>query len=112
MATFTTVPSFSSPESSAPKVRKVSLGDGYEQRVAMGINNDPKTWRLQFNNRTDADRDTIRNFLEARKGSEAFDWTTPWGQAGRKWVCEEWSIDPTNCNNNQITATFRQVFEY
>jgi hypothetical protein len=26
-------------------------------------------------------------------------------------VCEEWSIDPTNCNNNQIRAKFRQVFD-
>jgi phage-related protein len=112
MATFTWTPSFNSPESSQPRVIKTELGDGYQQRIRMGLNSDPKTWDLQFNNRTDAERDQIRTFLEARAGAESFDWTTPWNQVGRKWVCEEWSIDPTNCNNNQIRAKFRQVFEY
>jgi phage-related protein len=88
------------------------LGDGYEQRIKFGLNTDPKTWNLQFDNRIDSEREQIRAFLEARRATEAFDWTTPWNQAGRKWVCEEWTIDPSNCNNNQIQAKFRQVFEY
>lgn len=28
-----------------------------------------------------------------------------------KWVCERWNTRYLNCNNNTITATFRQVFE-
>jgi phage-related protein len=111
MATFTWIPSFSSSESSQPRVLKTALGDGAEQRIRMGLNSDPKTWDLQFNNRDDAERDQIRTFLEARAGVEAFNWTTPWNQTGRSWVCEEWNIDPTNCNNNQIRAKFRQVYE-
>jgi phage-related protein len=78
----------------------------------MGLNSDPKTWNLQFENRTDAERDQIRVFLEARGGVEAFDWTTVWGQTGKRWICEEWSITPTHANNNQISAKFQQVFEY
>lgn len=29
----------------------------------------------------------------------------------QKWVCEKWDARWINCNNNTITATFRQVFE-
>lgn len=28
-----------------------------------------------------------------------------------KWVCEKWNTRYTSCNNNTITATFRQVFD-
>lgn len=112
MATFTWTPSFSSPESSRPRVLETELGDGYSQRVRMGLNSDPKTWDLKFDNRSDVEREQIRAFLEARNGVESFDWTTIWGQTGRKWICKEWDIDPTHANNNQIRARFQQVFEY
>ena len=65
---------------------------------------------LQFSNRTDTERDQIAAFLEARAGVESFDWTPPRGSAG-KYVCEDWQITLSNCNNNQIRATFREVFE-
>jgi phage-related protein len=41
---------------------------------------------------------------------ESFDWTPPRGGAG-KFICEEWQTTLSNCNNNQIQATFREVFE-
>lgn len=112
MATFTWIPSFGSPESSSPRVVKTAMGDGYEQRIKIGINTDPKSWDLRFNNRTDSEREAILAFLEARGGSERFDWTTPRGGTGKKWVCADWSFEPTTFNNNQLSAKFRQVFEY
>ena len=110
MSTFTYTPSFEAVESSKPRARKFQAGDGYEQRVRFGLNTDPKEWTLSFANRTDSELDSIVGFLEARKGVESFDWTTPRGIAG-KYVCEEWQVTLSNCNNNQIRATFRQVFE-
>ena len=110
MATFTYTPSFEATESSKPRTRKFQAGDGYEQRVRFGLRTDPKEWGLTFSNRTDSERDAIAAFLEARAGVESFDWTPPRGTAG-KYVCEEWQITLSNCNNNQIQATFRQVFE-
>jgi phage-related protein len=112
MPFFNWQPSFNSSESSKPRISKAQFGDGYEQRIRMGCQTDPKTWQLEFNNRTNLERDEIRAFLESRGGAEAFNWTTPWGQTDRKWVCEEWNIDPSNCNNNQIRATFRQVYDW
>lgn len=32
-------------------------------------------------------------------------------EATKKWVCERWNRRYINCNNNTITATFRQVYE-
>lgn len=110
MATFTYTPSFEATESSQPRVRKFQAGDGYEQRIRFGLRTDPKEWSLTFANRTDSERDAILAFLEARGGVENFDWTPPRGTAG-KYVCEEWQATLSNCNNNQIRATFRQVFE-
>jgi len=110
MATFTYTPSFEATESSQPRVRKTAFGDGYEQRVRFGLNADPKEWSLVFSNRTDTERNNITGFLEARGGYESFDWTSPYGTAG-KYVCSDWQVTLSNCNNNQIRATFRQVFE-
>lgn len=110
MATFTYTASFEATESSKPRMRKFAAGDGYEQRIRFGLNTDPKEWTLQFSNRDDAERELIVAFLEARAGVESFDWTPPRGTAG-KYVCEEWQVTLSNCNNNQIRATFREVFE-
>jgi phage-related protein len=110
MATFTYTPSFEATEASQPRVSKFKAGDGYEQRIRFGLNTNPKEWNLRFDNRTDTERDDIAAFLDARAGVESFDWTPPRGGAG-KYICEEWQITLSNCNNNQIQATFRQVFE-
>lgn len=110
MATFTWTPSFEATEASRPRVRKFAGGDGYEQRLRIGLNTNPKEWTLVFSNRTDAERDAIAAFFDAQAGATSFDWTPPRGTAG-KYVCEEWQITLSNCNNNQIRATFRQVFE-
>lgn len=110
MTTFTWTPSFDATENSEPRVRQFAAGDGYSQRTGFGINRDPKTWDLTFENRDDTERDQIATFLEARGGIEAFDWTPPRGAAGR-YRCEQWQIPITNCNNNQIRATFIEVFE-
>lgn len=110
MATFTYTPSFEATESSQPRIRKTQFGDGYEQRIQFGLNANPKEWSLTFANRTDTERDQILSFFDARGGYESFDWTPPRGTAG-KYVCEQWQVTLRNCNNNTLTATFRQVFE-
>jgi phage-related protein len=110
MATFTYTPSFEASESSKPRAQKFQAGDGYEQRVRFGLNTDPKEWSLTFSERTNAERDNILSFLEARAAVESFDWTPPRGSAG-KYVCEEWQVTMRAYNFNTIQATFRQVFE-
>lgn len=110
MATFSYTPSFSADLQEQPRVRTVQFGDGYEQRLAFGVNTQPKAWALKFANRDDSERDNILTFLRARGGVESFDWTDPNGYAG-KWVCSQWDTSQVSCNFNDISATFRQVFE-
>ena len=110
MATFTYTASFPATQRSAPRVRTVSFGDGYEQRLAYGENRDAKSWNLVFSNRTDTERNNIIAFLEARGGSESFDWTDPNGTAG-KYKCSDWSVEMPSFNKNTVRATFDQVFE-
>ena len=61
----------------SPKVLVASYGDGYEQRVAAGINNIPESWSLTWNNRTNADANKVIKFLEDQEGVTAFDWYPP-----------------------------------
>lgn len=108
--TFTYTPSFTASQASEPRVRTVQYGDGYEQRLRYGLNTNPKEWQLVFANRTDSERNNILAFLDARGGAEAFNWTDPHGGTG-VYVCQQWNSEALNCNNNTITAKFRQVYD-
>jgi len=57
-----------------PRILKATYGDGYEQRVAAGINNLPESWSLTWKNRTSAEANKIVKFFEVQGGVTAFDW--------------------------------------
>lgn len=105
MATFTIAPDFGSPLSVKPRTLAAQYGDGYAMRAQDGINARPDEWQLTFSARTPAERAAIMDFLDARNGTEAFDWTAPDGTAAR-WVCPEWSYTPDTAAANTITARF------
>ena len=82
---------------------KVTLGDGYEQRLQKGIKN-----------RTNTVTTNILNFLaDANKGNngqKAFDWSPPFGATG-KWTCENPVVTIVSNDLNNIDLEFREVFE-
>lgn len=110
MATFTWTPSVGANLSIRPNVRRVAFGDGYEQRLAFGINTQPQVWSLEFRGRTSTEATAIDAFLRARGAVQAFDWTPP-GGASAKFVCEEWSRSVDEPNVESVRATFKQVFD-
>lgn len=112
MATFPSItPTYGAQKTSQPKVRTVRFGDGYEQRLTFGLNQNPKQWSLTWNV-SETDADTIETFLDARADDAAsFDWTPLDEATSYKWVCEQWSKSIPYNNRATITATFRQVFE-
>jgi phage-related protein len=61
----------------SPRILSAKYGDGYEQRIAAGINNIPESWRLTWKSRTKADSNKIIKFLEDQGGVTAFDWYPP-----------------------------------
>ena len=75
MATFKFRPTYAPSQASAPRIRKSQFAEpGYEHRLRFGLNTNPKTWSIQFENHTDAERDQILAFFDERGGVEAFDW--------------------------------------
>lgn len=110
MATFTWIASTGASLSIRPNVRRVAFGDGYEQRVAFGINTQPEVWSLEFRGKTTTEAAAIDAFLRAHGAVESFTWTTPTGAAG-KFICEEWSRSVDEPNIETMRATFKQVFD-
>jgi phage-related protein len=112
MATFPSYnPTYSANKKSEPSVRTIKFGDGYENRITFGLNQNPKEWSLTFNE-TDADSNIIEAFLDARAIDNAsFDWTPPDDTTPYKWVCQSWSRDFFDFQRSKIDVTFRQVFE-
>ena len=111
MATFPSItPTYGIQKSSAPNVRTVRFGDGFEKRLSFGLNQNPKVYNLTFEV-SETDADTIETFLDARADDNAaFDFTPP-GDAEAKFVCEQWSKSIPYLNRATIQATFREVFE-
>jgi phage-related protein len=110
VSTFSYTADFGAVRSSKPAVTQVKFGDGYEARQQFGINQNLKQWQLTFKNRSDTDANAIETFLDARAGTESFDWTPPNGSSA-KWICREWSRALDNYNYNTIQATFEQLME-
>ena len=111
MATFPSItPTYGAQKTNQPKVRQVQFGDGYSQRLTVGLNQNPKSWSLTWEV-SESNADTIETFLDARAAQESFDWTAP-GEAGSsKYVCAEWSKSIPYLNRATVQATFMQVFE-
>ena len=112
MATFPSItPTYGIQKRSAPSVRKVQFGDGYEARLTFGLNQNPKTYNLTFEV-SESDADTIEAFLDARADDNApFDFTAPGEASSSKFVCEQWSKSIPYLNRATIQTTFREVFE-
>lgn len=111
MSTFSHAPDFGANVTYNPNVKRVKFGDGYEQRVQFGINNNPQVWNLKFQNRRNVETVEIESFLAARRGVEAFFWTPPRATSAIVVVCDSWSVEAVKANLNTISATFRQVFQ-
>jgi phage-related protein len=106
-----TTPDFGAQRSSEPATRKVKFGDGYEQRLIFGLNQNPRSWSLTWSAKTNAVANAIEAFFDARQGQEAFDWIPITESTASKFVVESWSREYQYADISTITATFRQVFE-
>lgn len=109
MALFDWIPDYGTSRQHKPTVRNVKFGDGYEQRLTYGINTNLQKWGLQFTARTNEEADAIMDFLDDSNAVTAFDWTTPDGISGKKWICRQWSKTMIAYNINDISVEFEEV---
>ena len=102
-------PTYGLQKTSAPNVNIAQFGSGYSQTSTFGINQNPKSYSLTFEV-SEAEADTIEEFLDARGGAEHFDFTPPGETSATKYLCRQWSKSIPYLNRATIQATFEQVF--
>jgi len=108
--TFTWKPDLGAQKQIKPNVHTMKFGDGYEARVANGINFVPMTWTLKFT-RALYEATQIDEFLKGQAGLTAFNWTDPSGTSS-VYVCRQWDKAQQEFGVHVVSATFEQVFEY
>lgn len=89
-------------------VRSAVFGDGYQQDVADGINNESNSWPLTFTG-SEAKAREIMAFLRWHGGWQAFQWTPPLGKPGR-YKCKTFNEQAHGAGAYTVTATFIQSF--
>lgn len=109
------LPDKSLSRSSKPKVHLASFGDGYEQRLADGINSVKEEFSVSFNTRTKEEIDNIVAYLGSLKGTTKFNFTIPdtnnSGETTVKVVCDSFDITYEYDNFYSASAKFRRVYE-
>lgn len=97
-------------------VFRAEFGDGYEQRIANGINNIKQKFEMAFVNRPKDEIDDIVDFFAGKNGATAFDYTFANTNEGGneetvKVVVESWNQTWKYDDYYDLKATFRRVYE-
>lgn len=90
-----------------PKIKTIKFGDGYEQRIKDGINNDLRSYSVTLKTIRE-EAPPIDDFLTRHGGLHAFLWREPNTHRMIKVKCASWSSSVTN-KVTTITATFEEV---
>lgn len=90
-----------------PRVISSRFGEGYEQRVADGINTKLRTWSLTFT-REKTDIYAIETFLDTKGGVTSFTWT-PLDFAEVTVICREWAFSYVGGNARSLSCVFEEV---
>jgi len=93
----------------APKNFVTKYGDGYEQRINDGINNEPYEFSVAFSGNF-ALANQIRQFLRDMSGVKSFNWVNPFSEAGI-YVARSWSFKRDKDGIFTVSTKFEQVFE-
>ncbi|XUJ53855.1 phage tail protein [Moraxella catarrhalis] len=107
MKTFTWKMNMGASASVHHAVSKTQFGDGYAQRVSVGINNQRTDWSGSKTGDWQTVILPIKTFLDEHKGVIPFLWTNPHGQT-KKYVCENYEISQKKGNFWEISLKFEQ----
>jgi phage-related protein len=101
--------------SSTPKVLTANFGDGYQQRIATGINNLEQSYSVGFANRTKEEIDDITAFFVSKGGVTNFTFTIPdsnnSGETAIKVICTSWTQAYSTGDYYGCQASFKRVYE-
>ena len=94
-----------------PAVNVLSFGDGFEQRLTEGLNQNPITLNLKFD-LSQTDSTTAINFLNARiTDGASFTFLVPNENVTKNFVCLSYNTVIPFSNRVTLTCSFREVFE-
>ena len=116
--TLIATPDKSMNKSTQPRVLTANFGDGYEQRIADGINSLNETYSLSFKTRAKADIDDIVLFLDSQKNVSKFLLTIPdtnnttrTGEKDVKVVATNYSVTYDYENFYSLSLSLKRVYE-
>ncbi len=94
-----------------PAVTVISFGDGFEQRLTQGLNQNPITLNLKFD-LSQTDSTTAVNFLNDRiTDGASFTFLVPNENVTKNFVCQSYPTTVPFLDRVTLTCTFREVFE-
>ena len=98
------------------RVHTAQFGDGYEQRLANGINTKQQQLSVSFSTRPKTEIDDLVAFFESLGGVSKFRFDIEDSNAGSstetiKCVCSDWSQSWAYDDYYSLTAKFRRVYE-
>ena len=85
------------------------FGNGYSQRLSVGINNIAGSWAVSFTGNA-AYIIPIRDFFKRHKGAQHFLWTPPLEQQGAFITAGGWQLQTLGKKKYTLSTTFQQVF--
>mgnify|MGYP004000631867 FL=1 len=99
-----------------PRVLTANFGDGYEQRIADGINSINETYSLSFKTRPKEVIDDIVAFLDTKKNVSKFVLTIPDtndanGEKDVKVVATNYSVTYDYENFYSLSLSLKRVYE-
>ena len=104
-------PKYNYTVSRQPAVNVISFGDGFEQRITQGLNQNPITLNLTFD-LSQTDSTTAVNFLNARiTDGASFTFLVPNENVTKNFVCLTYNTAVPYKNRVTLTCSFREVFE-
>ena len=107
---FIWVPSYSLSTSQQPNVLAIKFGNGYEQRLKEGINNNLLSLSLKFESRSEVETVAITHFLSSAEGYKSFWFKAPSPfNVSKKFVCREWSLNQQFDDNYTVSSKFDEV---
>lgn len=99
-----------------PQVLTSTFGDGYEQRIAPGLNSIQETYTLQFRQREKEFVDDVISFLDGTKAVTKFnlripDTNTSGSEKTVKVVLTNYNVNYQYDNFYSLTVTAKRVYE-
>lgn len=98
---------------STPRVKLANFGDGYEQRLADGINNIKREVNLSFSPRDNAEIDDIIDYFDYLEGVTplTITYNNSNGNETMKVIIDNWTKTFINSTASGAQASGRRIFE-